>query len=273
VIVDIDQAKYVVFPYIKYLAVNEIPPFLLGQIALVVSDGDRARFTHIPEQTDQENRGTDNFTVTLADDGLITVDGRKEMTGLVAYELRDLLEDASDEEREELIRSYAAFEGASVNIVSYEIENEDDCKKPLVITMNYTIDNMLMVAPDEAVFQTGGLLSPATFEEGDIQVGERVNPIRISYDVNLRKKITVVFPEEWQLSTTLSGFFVENMFGSARATYAVEAGKMTIDQAWTVKKSSAPKEKINHLRELLSKDSDINVPSIVFITAPQASSF
>jgi hypothetical protein len=135
----------------------------------------------------------------------------------------------------------------------------------LQIKLEYTIDNLVTVTPEEVIFQTGGLFSPSsTGGERKVDTSERRNPIRIYNDEQTNKNITVQYPASWQLSSTLADIQRSNDFGSVEGKYENSPGKLSIRQTRLLKQSSAPKEKFPELLELISRQSKLSIPTIIF---------
>ena len=133
-----------------------------------------------------------------------------------------------------------------------------------MIRLNYTIDNLVTVTPEEVIFQTGGLFSPSTNNKWKVDTDERQLPIRIYNNEQLNKTITIKHPSNWTLSTELSAVDYKNTFGTIHGTYKATPGELNITQSRTLNRASEPKEKADDLLDVTGRKSRLYIPSLVF---------
>ncbi len=260
----IDGKDYVVFPYIPNLPVDLIPEHFQGQTALKVNADGFAGFTTLPLGESAENLIDENYTLTIDEEGMLTVEEEKILRGPNAYWARRALGDLKDEELRKELKSSLAYSEGDVELKSHQLENLADYKKPLVIRTRYTIDNLVTVTPDEVIFQTGGLLSPATSRKTKVVTEDRETPIRIYYPEQLNKKITINHPASWNLETRLAPVDRSTTFGAIRGTYQVSNGQVVVEHHRSLNRASEPKEKADELLAVIGSKSQLNIPSLVF---------
>lgn len=260
----VDEKEYVVFPYIKNLPVDHVPEYIQGQTALQINSDGYNGFAKIPYGNLSQNTVTESYNLNIDEEGEITVTEEKEFRGSSAFEIRNALKDAKEEEIEKLMKNLLTYEEGDVKLKSYKIENREAYKVPLTIRMEYTIDNLVTVTPDEVIFQTGGLFSPSSSQSTKVDTKERKNPIRIYYDERFVKNITIRYPDSWQLTTAVDAVSYENQFGSIKADYATTPGQFKIEQERMLNHSDEPASKFDELLKIIGKRSRLYVPTLVF---------
>ncbi len=260
----VDEKEYVLFPYIKNFPVDHVPEYVQGQTALQINADGYDGFAKIPYGNLAQNTVVENYRLNIDEEGEIVVTEEKEFRGSAAFEIRNALKDANDDEIEKLMKRLLTYEDGDVELKSYKIENREAYKTPLVIRMEYTIDNLVTVTPEEVIFQTGGLFSPSSSQSTKVDVSERKNPIRIYYDERFVKNITISYPESWQLATELKEVNYENLFGAISATYTATPGEFRIEQARTLRHADEPATKFDELLQIIGKRSRLHVPTLIF---------
>jgi hypothetical protein len=259
-----DGKSYIVFPYMKNLPAGLIPDHFQGQKAMRISQGGFEGFEDIPEGLPLDNTVDDNYTLAIDEEGQITITEEKTLRGSNAYSMREYLSDVTKEEMEKEMKDLLTYSEGDVKLKKYEIENQDDYQKPLIIRFNYRIDNLVTVTPEEVIFQTGGLFSPSTNNKWKVDTDDRQLPIRIYNDERLDKNITIKHPSNWTLSTELSEVDFKNIFGTIHGSYKALPGELHITQSRTLNKASEPKEKADDLLAVTGRRSQLYIPSLVF---------
>jgi len=269
----LDGEDYVLFPYVKHLPVQHTPRWLQGQAALqFVSADDRdtgsgagqALLWQVPEGSRLETTIRSSFDLTIEPDGLINVEETRTLAGDAAFLMRTSLQDLDDDEERKLVEKLLTYTDGEVDLQEYRIENRDALTEVLQVVMTYTIDNLVMMTPEEIIMQTGGLLSPLSTLNVKVDPDERQNPIRITYDEHHTKDITIHYPEGWSITTDLVDADFENDFGAIRSHYEQADETLHVDQALELNRSQAPAERFPELLELLGERQQLYVPAIVF---------
>ncbi|MEJ2050889.1 MAG: hypothetical protein P8Y60_13825, partial [Calditrichota bacterium] len=264
--VTIEDEKYVVFPYAK-IPISYVPQNFQGQLALGIS-GDKqsteVEFWEVPSGNQAENIVDEEYNLKIDEAGLINVSEIKTYRGSNAYFGRQALEDLTDDELEDELKELLTYTDGEIKIVSREIINLEAYKKPLIIKLNYTIDNLITLTPEEVIFQTGGLFSPISGAKYKIDTEERQNPIRIYYNETIIKHINISFPESWKIEKPLKNIEFQNIFGRIYGEYHISSGQLIANQQRQLVRSDAPKEKISELLELTGEKSRLAIPTIVF---------
>jgi len=271
--VRIEGEDYYMFPYLKYLEIGEIPDNLSGQFAVKVLDNMDPRIyekekesiiINLPVKEAQKFTINEDYSLKIDEEGLIHVKEVKEFNSIFSFFLREVLKEKKDEDRQKYLKSILTYEDTEVEIDSVEIVNENDYRKPLVIKMNYKIENLVTVTPEEVIFQTGGLFSPVSMKMYLLDTEKRENPIKINYGYDYNKKISISFPENWKVETELKEISLENKFGKVTKKSKIEGNTLFIDQTSSLYKSSAPKEEITELLKIRGKSSILELPAIIF---------
>jgi hypothetical protein len=260
----INNKLYIVFPYIKNLPVNIIPDFIQDETALVISKETKSEFIRITSDESSYSSIQDNYDITIEDKGKLVVSENKIITGFPAYQLREEMPKLNNENKDKFIQSLLTYQGSEINIENFEILNREDYNEPLQIKFKYTIDNLVSVNPDDILFQTGGLLAPASLKLLNLKSEKRKNPIKIyNYENNI-KNITINFPKTWKVQTEFKDTTIENCFGMLNSRTEIRDGVLKISKVNNLKKSFQSKEKIDELCELLGSNSNNVVSTIIF---------
>jgi hypothetical protein len=262
----IDEKYYIVIPYNKFLPINYLPDELQGQPALIVSNNDlvHGKFWQIPVVDTSANYLSEEYLITINHDGLLKVKEIKTANGAFGYELREYLDEREEKDIEKDIKDILTYTEGDIDILNYEIENLYNYKEPLRFIIEYNINNLVTITPDEILFQTGGLLSPSSKFKTRIYADERVNQIVIHYDQIFQKSIKINYPDEWEVQDEIENVSFENEFGKIEGNYLYEKGLISIEQKSNLQKNDQPKEKIESLLKITGNTSQLQIPVIIF---------
>lgn len=257
-------SQYLVFPYWKNYPIGLIPQHLQEQKALVIQEGENAQFITTSPGIMSNNTITEQYKLQINDEGEIEVQEEKTLTGRSAYSIRETLTELKADEIEKVLKELLTYSEGDVKILSHEIVNQNDYSKPLIIKLVYKIDNLVTVTPDEVIFQTGGLFSPSSNVKWKVDTDERVNPIRIYSDEKYIKNISIEFPKNWTLTSTLKNLEQENKFGKIKGIYTISPGNIQVEQERLLLKSHEPKEAISDLLQITGRKSQLYIPTMIF---------
>jgi hypothetical protein len=261
--VKLDSLDYVVFPYIKHVPIDHVPEDLQGQRALQIDKG-IASLWRLPEGNRAENITTEQYELTINADGSIGVSEHRSIRGYQAHLMRERLGKMDSAETIEAIRESITYSEGDLIIDSVHVRDQEAYKEPLTIDLYYHVQNLLVLAPDETVFRTGGLFAPISDLGGEIDAEHRQNPIRISYDQQYEKIITIRYPAEWSLTTPLENVTFENAFGLISSTCETGAGVVTVRQQAVLKRMNADRSRAGELAMLIGNRSRLDIPTLVF---------
>jgi hypothetical protein len=267
----VEEVDYVVFPYVDRLPVNHVPEPFQNEIALQIT-GDLSSFWQVPPGNRAENGTLDEYDVTITDAGRLICRETRTANGSQAYDLREGMRKLDARQTEDFFREILAYQSGDLTIDSFTVQNQDAYKLPLVFVIYYTIDNLVTITPDEALFQTAGLFFPFNSKEMDRYPEDRVNPVSIPYDTRFEKAITVHFPEDWTVETPLNDVSYENLLGSLEGTYSLRPGELSVRQHVNLNRSLESREKFVELQELLGSRSKLQIPTIIFSVPEEADS-
>jgi hypothetical protein len=260
----VDGVDYVMLPYYKGLTPGLLPDRLKGQDAMRVTRGGAIEFMTTPTGTPETNKRTDSYTIAINDEGTVNVEQNIELVGEMAYLKRRELEDLDLNELKTEMKEMLDYEDGDILNFEYDIAGRGEYGTPLTIKLRYSIDNLVTVTPDEVVFQTGGLFSPATRSKNKVDVEGRVDPIRVYGDETLEKKIAIHFPPSWKLSTPLPDVEKSNTFGEVKGTYNGSSGVLEVTHHRVLRRAKSGPDKFSDLLAIMGTRSVLNVPSLVF---------
>ncbi len=281
VMAEIDGEHHFFFPYIKYLSPGHIPEHLLSETAIMFADKKSKRSTaanrfirptkmiKLPDETQSNNKVVEHYDLTIAEDGLIKVKEKKILTGYMSYYIRKELDDLKKDEYDKVIRSFLTYDEGNVELISHKVSNLDSSTKELILELEYTIDNLVTVTPEEVIFQTGGLFSPISLKKYKVSSKDRENPIRVYYDESYEKQISIKFPFYWSLSETPEQVELKNDFGAITANFELsDTSKLKVSQSRFLKRCSEPKERFSEMLEIIGNSSKLSVPTLFFTVNP-----
>lgn len=260
----IGSTPYVVFPYYKNIPIDLIPEVYQGQTALRVNQDGFNGFVTIPAGKETHGTLDERYNLVIDDEGKIMVEEEKTFRGFDAYMVRQRLENLKKEEFDKEIKDMLTYTEGDVHLLSHEVINQDDIRKPLVLKLKYDIDNLVTITPEEVIFQTGGLLAPSSSYAKKVDTTERQNPIIIRNNQTVNRTITLHYPSQWAITTNLQNQEVKNDFGAVSTAYARGTGSLTVQQQWALYKVRANKEHYGKLRTIIGDISTLGVPSIIF---------
>lgn len=262
----IEGKEYLVFPAIAEIPTTYVPPYFQEETAMRITPDYDPNYSFITLKPENLGEGVENemYDITIHDEGMLTVKETKEYKGAEAYSVRSDLKDLQKEDLEKAVKKLLTYTSGDVKVKNYNIRNLKEPWLPLIITFEYTVDNLVTVTPDEVIFQTAGLFSPISEERSRIESDDRQNPIKIFYNSSSSKNIKLSYPASWKLTTALSDAAIENVFGSMNVTYTRGAGEFSAKQVRSLKRTLQPKEKVGELLALVGKKSPMNIPTLVF---------
>ena len=268
ILAKIGGQNYVVFPCEWHMPVDFVPEEFQGQKALVIDRKGRCELVEMPMGGLSANETLQACTLTFQEDGRLQVEEEQTIRGYSAYQSRLKLAGLSGLETERLLKHMLAFPDGKTKVKHYTIQNRQDYKEPLRIKVEYELDNLVTLTPDEVVFNTGGLFVPASRVKGQEVAAGRKSGIKIYFDEIYKKNITLRFPSSWVPQTRLEDFKVENRFGAVQGTFRSEPGALNVTQELVLKKVTAPRESFPELQALTDRKARQFLPALVFRARP-----
>lgn len=265
---EVGGRSQVVLPYLKDLPVDLIPERFQGQAALAIETSGAGQIITVPTGNLSTNEVVEDYALTFAEDGKVRVVEEKVFQGSNAYSVRRSLSALNREETEKVLKSLLTYTEGKVEFTKYEFVDQNDFKKPLKVHLEYVIDNLVTLTPEEVIFNTGGLFAPASRLRTKVDPKERQNSVRIYVNEASRKNITMSFPASWTLAGIPKDFRLENRFGSITGAYKSGPGQLRVEQALVLKESAEPRERVKELLELTGNQSKLHIPALVFKVKP-----
>lgn len=242
--------QQIIFPYLKYLRSNQIPPDLQGETALTLVNPDSVSFWTLSAGEPIMNAISETHVVDVDEKGKVSCRDERKAKGFIAASLREGLEGRDEAETEKAMKQLLGYKGSNLKLITHEIANLDDDAKPLQLKLEYQVNSLATISSGQISLDTESLFSPASLEAFRLEPGERHHPIRIHFDEVYEKKVILNYPQDWVLVTLLEDHRLENSFGYLEVDYEVEEGKITVMQRRFLRKSSAPKGQIDDLLAL-----------------------
>ncbi len=276
ILITIDSTNYIVFPWNKYNHISYVPSKYIGQKALILdkpfvyksyqseNTSKLGQIIDLPQDSIDPIRIKEDYDIIVDSEGMITVNETMEFNKDIASAYRANLSESNKEEIDKYIRKVLTFYDANINLISYRFENLKNNHLPLKLIIQYSIDNLVSVMPDEVIFQTNGLLSPASISTYKIKTDERQNPISVDQKFEYIKNISISYPENWKFNNKLSNHFVENDFGFYKSTNTVENNKIIIAQTRSFNKIKKDKSFYNQLLDISGEEYQSMIPSLIF---------
>jgi hypothetical protein len=262
--VTLEGKQCTAFPYRKDLILGQIQQDYQDQPAIALKDDGSYTLLRVSQGDAVKNRETEEYEITISEDGGTTVKETRIFEGMMAYMMRELLNEVKFENQEKFFKKMFTYEEENTKFVSHTVEHQKEYQEPLRMVAEYTIDNLVTMASEEVLFRTAGLLSPVTIKDFRVEDEDRNNPIDISFDEDIIKDVKIHFPEAWKLKTAIHDDSLDNKFGSLRSSAEQQQSVLHIHQYRHLKKNTAPKEQINELVALTVRKKDSVAPTIIF---------
>ncbi|HEX8297697.1 MAG TPA: hypothetical protein VF594_00940 [Rubricoccaceae bacterium] len=268
VLVRLEGTDRVVFPYVEGLPITYIPENYQGATAMRLSAEGLGGFVRLPASDLSQSTIDEVTSVAVDAEGIVRVEETTTLRGAAAFGFRALIKDLTAEERAEEMERFVTYDEGSFRDFTHTVEGESAAADALVLTLRYTVDDLVTVTPEEVLFQTGGLLSPAALSTREATPGRRRNPVRIYHNSVTNKTIRVQYPEAWTLTTALADVREDSRFGQSTGSYASTPGLLTATQRTQLRAGSAAATEASALERLTGSESRLNVPTLVFSVAP-----
>ncbi|MCB1044737.1 MAG: DUF3857 domain-containing protein [Acidobacteria bacterium] len=258
-----DKPYRVFFPFIPQLPIGHIPASFQGQTALLFEQNG-ANFVKIPLLDEGGGMVEEHYSVEIEDSGYLNVVEQKVIHGANAFALRQFLKEMDEPEVEELIKDLISYEGGEVTINRKEILGRDKTDEPLRFELEYRIDNLVTVTPDEVLFATAGLFSPISKTKIKVIPSERTNPVHIVDPQHFRKHIEITFPDKWVLESRFDPVTVLNSFGQLQTGYEYAPGKFHAELDLRLNRVHAPVTSFGQLVNLIGSEELKGFAHLVF---------
>lgn len=253
-----------VLPYVKGLSIDHIPEPFQGQKVLTFDNYGQTKIEDVPYSDTGDSAVRERYELTLQEDGRILVKEEKELNGSMAFMARKLLEDESESKQQEILKDFLTYEAGEVKDLETEFQNYEDPDKPLVMILEYAVDNLLTITPDEVLFNTAGLFAPMSYKKSKVLPKMRTNPVRVAFEQVSSKDITLNFPASWSVDQIPETVQLSNAFGEIQAEYQAEGQQMKIHQTVKLHRNEASKESFPTLLEIVGSKSRLEIPTLVF---------
>lgn len=260
----IEGKVYVVFPYWENMPIDHIPEEYQGQPALAIDRKGTSSFVQLPLGSQSVNETRESYHLRFEENGRIQVVEERTLQGSTALSTRRELEGLSNSAREKALKRMITFSQGKVELKKHEVTDQLEYKKPLKLRLEYEVEGLVAISPEEVVFNTGGLFSPISRIKAREAATGRENPIRIYFDETSIKTISLEMPPHWTLHTRLNDFRIENTFGSLSGDYNLEQSPLTARLDLKLKKAMASKDQFPELQALIGKRTRNSVQAIVF---------
>ncbi len=266
----LNHQDYLIMPYEKYLDYRTIPPYFLDQPALKLPrelgsrEPGQIAIVKTPSTSLMGNSYKTEMALDIDEEGLIHVTEKHILRGSMAFLLRSQFEDMEEEEKKNFLEELPEYEEGLVVLTDSGILNEEDTKKPLILTLNYTIENLVSVMPDEVIFQTAGLFSPTNINKLTFNPKKRQHKIEVRIGENNSKEITIRYPESWTIQNRPEDFSFDNKYGSAGGSFSFDNNQMIARFYNRLNRITGPAEEISEFVKIKNMETKLIVPDIIF---------
>lgn len=264
VLARIEGKTYVVFPYRENMPIDHVPEEYQGQPALAIDRKGKSSFIQLPLGSQSVNETHEQYHLKIEESGRILVVEERTLQGSTALSVRNELDGLSQSAKEKVLKRMITFSDGKVNLKKQEVTGQTDYKNPLKLRLEYDIEGLVTITPEEVVFNTGGLFSPISRIKARETALGRENPIRIYFDETSTKTITLEVPSHWVTHTRLNDFRIENTFGTLSGHYNLEQTPLRARLDLKLNKAMAPREQYPELQALVGKRTRNSAQTIVF---------
>ncbi|MGE3800637.1 MAG: hypothetical protein AB7H80_06420 [Candidatus Kapaibacterium sp.] len=259
-----NDTNYFLFPYVKNYPINHIPFVFEGQPVLRVVNGGFIGVDTIPVNLGSNTRIESDFDIELNEDGVLNISETRYLHGDAGFGLRREIEDATDEELEKKMKELIVYETGEYTFNSYRLENQGDYNKPLIIHLEYSVDNLVTITPEEVILQTEGLFTPSLTGKTKVDAEKRKNPIKIYSNEEFLKKITLHVPTSWQVQNLPENREEKTSLGEVLATYSHTPGQLSVEYRRLLKRAERPASDYSELLTLIGTHSRLTLPTLIF---------
>lgn len=257
--------KYLVLFTRELQPVNVVPDEYISQPYIIVSE--TASYPDIVENpvfVQDTSTNTVDIDISVSEEGEANVAIAITLTGGYAYDERVELSDMPNTEYEKYVRRWLVSTQEETKNVTTQILNAEQPTKPLVVKATYTMPNAISITPNEAIFQTGGIISSLS---SDADTSTRISPIKIWSSYKFAKNIRISYPAAWkpQLSNSFAtNSSINSALGNSTRTVTQKSGSIVLEFASRLRSGTYPKEKFSELYEIMGNSGSSRIPNIVF---------
>ncbi|MCB9473622.1 MAG: hypothetical protein H6678_07415 [Candidatus Delongbacteria bacterium] len=281
--------SFVALPQISTAGLSAIPSDMAGKVAWNFGTPDT--LTMGCEAADDalfERR----IDVDLRLDGRLDIVETHVLHGLAAWSLRESIKtlvpkeriktiwvsrDAHDAERNEdlagveeqiqdLLRDMVRFDVSRIRDFTGYVDGREDWYEPLELRMEYTVDGMVEILPDEALFTVKGLFAPDRKSVVYLDTNDRKLPLHVDEDQWNKLDVTIRYPVSWQPDMEpFADFTLENDFGRLSAQYTNVPGRFELHQEQRLNHISRPATEYGEFLKVKLRGSDLKVPAMTFL--------
>ncbi|MCK6601922.1 MAG: hypothetical protein L6Q77_08865 [Bacteroidetes bacterium] len=281
--IHLKEKEVVVFPGEKFLSFGFIPDIYQGQPAILIQREETymekkkreeenknsvsaggPKVVILPVAKETQNFIIEDYSVAISEEGLVTVSETKTLKGTIAYRFRKRNFDRKKEDIEKDLKDLLTYDQGELKITGHSIENLMNPDSVLRIKINYTIENLVTVTPEEVIFQTAGLLAPASQKSYLVKKDSRATPIRIYEDQVFVKNIRITTPENWTPVTELKKKKLSNRFGNFNSEIKLQKGEILVNQTRKLVRSSGIRQDYKDLIDITGSKSSVSIPNIIF---------
>ncbi len=257
--------RRIFLPFVKNLPIGLLPPFAQGRVAMKIGQDGFDGYIVTPTPKESTSRVDEMFQVRVDPKGVLQVKEERTYHGLAAFARRHKLQDLKEDELQKELKDDLTYTDGQVKLVSARVVDREAPDKPLKVLYEYTIDNLLTLAGDEAVLQTAGLLAPTSRARKVLKGKKRVRPIRIYQDTTFHREVELSLPAGWSPETKLEDKRHKNHFGELSVHFDTsKQGVVKAVQTLRLNRGKGPPSEIGKLQQLLGKAAGMGVPSVVF---------
>jgi hypothetical protein len=287
----IDGKKHYGFPQYDGLNIDCVPSVYIGKLAR--SAVKPKIFKRVENESyliqagpAENSKYTHDIGITLVEDAEIEFSESFELNGLDAWRIRNFLNPKKDYSKKkkkkkkevedpalvekriiEELKTLVSHTGSEILEFAYTVENKEDWRKPLVLTVSYRVENDISYMPGEILYNVQGLFAPRSGAKSFIDTEDRINPIIVKEEEWVVKNVTLNFPAAWELDKSpFIDFNRENEFGSLKAKHEFATGSFKLFQEQIIHVIERSAEEYDEFLKVKLRGSSMDIPAITFIT-------
>ena len=235
---------------------GKLPWYDQGLPALVIGKGGEASLKITYRDSASSNHSRMNWKVNLNSDGSAIVQGKTQLWGVMASEMRADLLFSSQEEIRQWLEMHIAKRSIGTTLDSFKVNGLREIKDPLEISFNFHSTGFARKRSNQLILQPGTV---SLFELPKLfRSRPRSYPIQFRFPFVQELKMEVQIPDSYQVAVSTFDDSLNTDFGSATWTCSSSQNILQLHVTYMLSKSHIAQDRyqdfLEFLRELQLKD-------------------
>lgn len=256
----------VCFPYMSNLRLGMIPPHVHDEVAYSIAGYNGVgTYDTIVAPSRHGYNIREEFAIHIDSNAQVHVEEVTKFQGASAFAVEQRYQEAKQSGRlTAFFESFTTYDDGIIQPTNPSFTVTYDSLYSVVVSVTYTIDNLVTMLPSEVIFLTGGLLSSNVSEPEMVTDVPRTNPIVIPRFETIEQHIHISYPITWTKVTEIPEYSIANSIGRASVSATTNAGSITITKSRELDQGRWDKEMAADLLELIHFRISAEVPTLVF---------